>query len=99
MCLSGRLVEAEEAHRSGLADRLVPAEKLVDSALEVARGMGANPAPMLRMIKDLLTRNACETDLTEAQRRETRYLRQCWKTAEHAEAVQAFMEKRPPRFR
>jgi enoyl-CoA hydratase/carnithine racemase len=99
MCLSGRLVEAEEAHGSGLADRLVPAEKLLDSAFEVARGMGANPPSMLRMIKELLTRNACETDLTEAQRRETRYLRECWKSPEHAEAVAAFMEKRPPKFR
>lgn len=99
MCLSGRLVPAEEAFASGLADRLVAHESLEGASFEVARGMGANPPPQLRMIKELLTRNACETDLLEAQRRETRYLRECYKTPEHSEAVKAFLEKRPPRFR
>lgn len=99
MCLSGRLVPAQEAFDSGLADRLVAPEALLDSSLELARSMGANPPPQLRMIKELLTRNACETDLLEAQRRETRYLRECYKTPEHAEAVRAFLEKRPPVFR
>jgi enoyl-CoA hydratase/carnithine racemase len=99
MCLSGRLVSAQEAFDAGLADRLVAPEALLDTAIEVARGMGVNPGPQLRMIKELLTRNACETDLLEAQRRETRYLRECYKTPEHHEAVRAFIEKRPPKFR
>ena len=50
------------------------------------------------MIKDLLTTNAVETDLTAVQRRESELLRQCWETPEHAEAVAAFMEKRTPNF-
>ena len=99
MCLSGRLLPAQEAFDAGLADRLVAPEALLDTATTVARDMGANPGPQLRMIKELLTRNACETDLREAQRRETRYLRECYKTPEHHEAVRAFLEKRPPRFR
>jgi enoyl-CoA hydratase/carnithine racemase len=99
MCLSGRLVSAQEAFDAGLAVRLVAPEALLDTATTVARGMGANPGPQLRMIKELLTRNACETDLREAQRRETRYLRECYKTPEHHEAVRAFLEKRPPKFR
>jgi len=99
MCLSGRLVSGQEAFDAGLADRLVAPEALLDTATTVARGMGANPGPQLRMIKELLTRNACETDLLEAQRRETRYLRECYKTPEHHEAVRAFLEKRPPKFR
>ena len=99
MCLSGRLVSGQEAFDAGLADRLVSPEALLDTAIEVAHGMGANPGPQLRMIKELLTRNACETDLLEAQRRETRYLRECYKTPEHHEAVRAFIEKRAPKFR
>ncbi|HVN38382.1 MAG TPA: enoyl-CoA hydratase-related protein [Myxococcota bacterium] len=99
MCLSGRLVSGQEAFDAGLADRLVAPEALLDTATTVARGMGANPGPQLRMIKELLTRNACETDLLEAQRRETRYLRECYKTPEHHEAVRAFLKKRPPKFR
>jgi 2-(1,2-epoxy-1,2-dihydrophenyl)acetyl-CoA isomerase len=51
------------------------------------------------MIKTLLTRNACATDLEDVQHSETELLRECWQTPEHAEAVSAFLEKRPPRFR
>ncbi len=94
LCLSGRLVAAQEALDCGLADRLVASDELVDTALEIARSMGANPAPQLRMIKDLLTRNACETDLTEVQRREMRHLQECYKTPEHAAAVRAFLGQR-----
>lgn len=99
MCLSGRLVGAEEAGRAGLADRVVPHEKLLDEALEVAGAIGANPVPQLRMIKQLLTRNGSDGDHRAVQQRETELLRACWKTPEHAEAVRAFIEKRPPRFR
>lgn len=51
------------------------------------------------MTKDLLTKNACEQDFTLAQKRETDYLRECWKTPEHHEAVDAFLNKRPAKFR
>ena len=61
--------------------------------------IAANPDPQLRMTKHLLTRNACETDLDSIQERESEMLRECWKSPEHKEAVAAFLEKRPPRFR
>lgn len=99
MCLSGRLYGAEEAHRQGLADRLVAHDALLDETLALAREIGANPAPQLRMIKQLLTRNGSATDLVDVQRSETALLRQCWETPEHKEAVRAFLEKRPPKFR
>ena len=99
MCLSGRLFDAEEAHRAGLVDRLARSDELVDGAIAVGREIAANPGPQLRMIKDLLTRNPVEKDLHEVQRRETEWLRECWKSPEHKEAVAAFLEKRPPKFR
>jgi enoyl-CoA hydratase/carnithine racemase len=99
LCLTGRLVGAEEAGRIGLADRVVAHETLLDEALALAGAMAANPAPTLRMTKELLTRNAAETDLGAVQRLESERLRECWKTPEHAEAVRAFLEKRPPKFR
>jgi enoyl-CoA hydratase/carnithine racemase len=99
MCLSGRLLPAREALDGGLADRLVPDDQILDSALALAEGIAANPDPQLRMIKELLTRNAAESDLLLAQQRETDLLRRCYKTPEHAEAVRAFLEKRPPKFR
>jgi len=50
------------------------------------------------MIKDLFTVNPTETDLDLVQQRESEALRECWKSPEHAEAVTAFIEKRPPHF-
>jgi enoyl-CoA hydratase/carnithine racemase len=99
MCLSGRLYAAAEAYEKGLADRLVPEGEVVDQSIALAHEIAANPAPQLRMIKELLTANGSATDLTQVQRSETRLLRECWETPEHKEAVRAFIEKRPPKFR
>ena len=99
MCLSGRLYSAAEAYAAGLVDRLVPADQLLPQSLALAREIGANPGPQLRMIKELLTRNGSATDLADVQRSETALLRECWKTPEHREAVAAFIEKRAPKFR
>src|SRR5437867_3050168 len=85
--------------QGGMPDRLVEPEKLVEAARELAREIAANPDPQLRMTKALLTQNASATDLDEVQRRESEMLRACWKSPEHAEAVQAFLDKRPSRFR
>ena len=99
MCLAGKLYGAQEAHAWGLADRLCPADELLPHALALAGEIAANPDPQLRMTKELLTRNATATDLGAIQRLESEMLRRCWESAEHREAVQAFLEKRPPRFR
>jgi len=98
MCLTGRLYGADEARAAGLVDHVVPGDALLEKTLALADEIAANPAPQLRMTKQLLTENAAETDLTLVQERESRLLRECWKTPEHAEAVQAFLDKRPPRF-
>ena len=93
MCLSGRLYGAEEARLTGLADRVVPHAELLPTALELAREIAGNPAPQLRMIKDLLTRNGTEPDLKAVQKRESELLRACWESPEHAEAVKAFLAR------
>jgi enoyl-CoA hydratase/carnithine racemase len=77
----------------------VPAEECLDAAVAVAREFAENPSPQLRMIKELLTANADETDLVAVQRRELAALEQAYRTPEHREAVTAFLEKRSPRFR
>jgi enoyl-CoA hydratase/carnithine racemase len=99
MCLSGRLYGASECFDRGLVDRVVAPDALMNEALALAGEIAGNPSPQLRMTKALLTLNDSETDLTLAQKRESELLRQCWKTPEHAEAVKAFIEKRPPKFR
>jgi enoyl-CoA hydratase/carnithine racemase len=99
LMLSGRMVDAAEAVELGLADELVPAASLVDDAVARARTYGENPAPQLRWIKQLLTTNASEGDPAVVQQREGEYLQQAYASAEHKEAVSAFLEKRPPKFR
>jgi enoyl-CoA hydratase/carnithine racemase len=99
MCLTGRLYRGDEAARIGLADRLAAPDALLATAIEIAREIAANPDPQLRMIKTLLSQNSMATDIGAVQRRETEMLRECWKTPEHREAVDAFLAKRPPRFR
>ena len=99
MCLSGRLYGGAEAYAWGLADRLATPEDLMAQALALAADVAANPDPQLRMIKQLLSRNGSDTDLGAIQGRESEMLRECWKSPEHKEAVTAFLEKRPPRFR
>ena len=99
LMLSGRTIEAAEAVALGLADELAEPGELLDVALSRARDYAANPIPQLRWIKQLLTENASETDPAAAQRREAAALAQAYATAEHKEAVAAFLEKRPPVFR
>jgi len=91
ICLSGRLMGAEEALSSGLIDFLTSEEDLLNEAFVKARLISSNPAPQLRMVKGLLTNNGSETDLDEVQRRESELLRECWKTPEHKEAVKNFL--------
>jgi 2-(1,2-epoxy-1,2-dihydrophenyl)acetyl-CoA isomerase len=97
--LSGATVTGEEARELRLVDRVVDDGDALDAALEDAALLAANPAPQLRMTKDLLTANAAGVDLAAVQRRELAALEVAYRTPEHREAVTAFIEKRPPDFR
>jgi len=99
LALSGTTILGDEAARMRLVDRAVPVEQVLDDAMAVAAEMAANPPAQLRMIKELLSANAMETDLAAVQRREGEALNKAYKTPEHHEAVRAFLEKRPPVFR
>ena len=92
LCLSGRLVNAEEAQSTGLIDFLFNEEDMLEEAIKKAKLIAENPGPQLRMVKELLTKNGSETDLTKAQERESALLRECWKTPEHKEAVKNFLK-------
>ena len=96
--LSGDFWTADEALDSGLIDRVVEHDALVDEAVAIAGRIAANPAPQLLWTKELLTDNAFEPDLHIVQERELSVISRCFASPEHAEAVTAFMEKRPPQF-
>lgn len=99
LALSGTTVLAEEAKELRLVDRVTEPEALLDEAMAVAEELAGNPPLQLRQIKALLSQNAGETDLAAVQRRELEALQAAYKSPEHKEAVAAFLERRPPRFR
>jgi len=98
LLLTGEDLSAEEAQALGLIDRVVSADHLVDEAKALARRMGTNPHMALRICKQLLTANAPEADLALVQQRELEALSRCYASAEHKEAVAAFVAKRAPDF-
>ena len=98
LCLSGRLVSGEEAHRIGLADRLADADDLLDTAVAVAEDVRREPGATAADDQAAPDAEHRRGDLAAVQRAEHRYLLECWASAEHAEAVKAFLEKRPPVF-
>lgn len=98
LALSGDTVDAAEAARLGLVDGVCGPDELLDRALADAAVLAGNPPLAVRRIKELLTANAVETDLRAAQGRELRALEEAYASADHREAVQAFLEKRPPNF-
>src|SRR5207253_5830319 len=99
MCLSGRMVDAAEAHHMGLVSAVVPPEQLLDAALERAQELAGNPPTALLMIKELLWKNPLEPDLEAVWEREQLRDELARRSPEHAEAVKAFLEKRPAVFR
>lgn len=97
--LTGRFLGAEEAERSGLVDRVTDDGDLMQTAMDTARAIAANPDRHLRWAKELLTQNGSETDLRLVQDREQALLKQAYESPEHKEAVDAFLNKRKPKFR
>ena len=95
---TSRTVEAEEAHRIGLLDRLVEHEELMESALELASQMAVLPPLALRVSKRVLQHNL-ECDLGAALRYELTSLSYGNKAVnDRKESLVAFREKRAPRF-
>lgn len=97
MCLTGRLMEAEEAERSGLVTRIVPAAEMLDDALTVAAKIASMPRPMSMMTKEAVKR-AFETSLAEGLRFERRMFHASFATEDQKEGMSAFIEKRPAKF-
>jgi len=98
MALTGRIIEADEALRRGLIDRIVPHEKLMDEAMALAEEIAANPASAVWAAKRIIHENAVEPDLRRVVTREGYSIREARRQPEHAEAVKAFLEKREPNF-
>ncbi len=98
MCLTGRIVPADEAFRMGLVSEVVAPEKLMDAAMAKASEIANNPTPAVMLIKQLLARNSSEPSLDAVMEREGVRDRIARKWPEHEEAIRAFQEKREPIF-
>ncbi|HSM20163.1 MAG TPA: enoyl-CoA hydratase [Hyphomicrobiales bacterium] len=98
MCLTGRMMEAEEAERAGLVSRIVPADELVDEALRVAAKIAEKSLPSAMMAKEAVNR-AYETPLSEGVRFERRLFQSLFAMEDQKEGMAAFSEKRSPQFK
>jgi enoyl-CoA hydratase len=97
MCLTGRMMDAAEAERVGLASRVVPAANLVEDAVKTAETIASMSLPIAMMTKESINR-AYETTLAEGIRFERRVFHSMFATADQKEGMAAFVEKRKPDF-
>jgi enoyl-CoA hydratase len=98
MCLTGRLMDAAEAERSGLVSRVVPAADLMAEALKTAQRIAEQSVPALMMAKEAVNR-AYETTLAEGLRYERRLFHAAFASEDQKEGMAAFAEKRKPVFK
>jgi len=98
LCLTGRMMDAEEAERSGLVSRIVPAADLVDEAVKAASKIAALSKPILYMAKECVNR-AFETTLAEGVFFERRMFHATFGTEDQKEGMAAFADKRKPAFK
>ncbi|AVT75850.1 enoyl-CoA hydratase [Rhodopseudomonas palustris] len=95
LCLTGRMMDAQEAERSGLVSRIVPADKLMEEALGAAEKIATMSRPTAAMAKSAVNR-ALETTLAEGLAIERDLFRSTFALEDRAEGMAAFIEKRKP---
>jgi enoyl-CoA hydratase/carnithine racemase len=98
MCLTGRMVGAQEALRMGLVTEVTAPEALFETAMAKAEEIANNPSTAVMMIKELLAKNPLEPDIESVMERENLRDQIARRLPDHAEAVAAFRDKRTPQF-
>ena len=95
LCLTGRMMDAAEAERSGLVSRIVPADKLMDEVMAAAEKIAAMSRPAAAMAKEAVNR-AFETTLAEGMSVERNLFHATFALEDRSEGMAAFIEKRKP---
>ncbi|MFD1195056.1 enoyl-CoA hydratase [Seohaeicola saemankumensis] len=98
MNLTGRFMDAEEAERSGLVSRVVPAKKLMEEAMGAAQKIAEKSMITVMVVKEAVNRSF-ETTLREGLLFERRVFHSLFASEDQKEGMAAFMEKRTPQFR
>jgi 2-(1,2-epoxy-1,2-dihydrophenyl)acetyl-CoA isomerase len=98
LILTGRIIDAAEAGRVGLVNRVVPAERLLDEALALGEEIAFNPTQHVRWSKRLLYSNAANDNLRSVLQSEDEIFGQAARSEARIEAGRAFAEKRDPVF-
>lgn len=98
MCLSGRMMNAQEAERAGLVSRVVPTAELQREAMATAQKIASFSQPVIMMIKESINA-AYETTLTQGVALERRLFHSTFATADQKEGMRAFLDKRVPSFK
>lgn len=98
MALTGDMIDAREALECGLVSKVVPDAELMDAARALAARIAANPTHAVRMTKRMLWEGQ-RVDLASLLEMAAPMQALSHTTADHAEAVEAFLAKRQPKFR
>jgi len=98
LILTGRMMDAEEAERSGLVARIVAHDDLMKEAMEAAKAIAGFGSPSVLIAKEAVNR-AFETTLNEGLRFERRVFYSLFATEDQKEGMRAFGEKRAPEFK
>ena len=98
LILTGRMMDAAEAERSGLVARVVPAAELMTEAMKTADTIAAMSLPSVMVAKEAVNR-AFEVSLAEGVAFERRVFHALFATEDQKEGMAAFVEKRSPQFR
>jgi enoyl-CoA hydratase/carnithine racemase len=96
LMMTGRFIDADRALRVGLVSDIRPEEDLLPAALALADEMLATAPQGLRMTKEALNHNIDAQSLAAAMAMEDRHQALLSFTADHKEAIAAFLQKRPP---
>ena len=97
LCMTGRLMDANEALRAGLVSRVLSADTLLEETLAIAKKISGYSLPVLMMMKEAVNR-AYESPLSEGIWFERRMLHASFALKDQKEGMQAFVEKRVPTF-
>jgi enoyl-CoA hydratase/carnithine racemase len=97
LCMTGRLMDANEALRAGLVSRVFPVGTLLEETLATAKKISEYSLPALMMMKEAINR-AYESPLSEGIWFERRMLHASFSLQDQKEGMQAFVEKRAPQF-